>query len=78
MLLEKKRLTLEELEAQTALELPERDMMALITIVITDVLNNLSVDVDVNNNKVAVQVCAVVNLLNSIATTDHFDCVIGQ
>jgi hypothetical protein len=78
MLLEKKRLTLEELEAQTALELPERDMMALVTVVITDVLNNLSVDVDVNNNKVAVQICAVVNLLNSITTTDHFDCVIGQ
>jgi hypothetical protein len=72
VLLEKQRLTLEELEAQTALELPERNMMALVTVVITNVLNNLSVDIDVNNNKVAV------NLLNSIATTDHFDCAIGQ
>jgi hypothetical protein len=65
MLLEKKRLTLEDFEAQTALELPERDMMALVTVVITNVLNNLSIDVDVKNNNVAVQVCAIVQLLNA-------------
>jgi hypothetical protein len=38
---------------------------ALVTIVITNLLNNLSVDVDVRNNNVAVQVCAVVEALNS-------------
>jgi hypothetical protein len=38
---------------------------ALVTIVITNLLNNLSVDVDVKNNNVAVQVCAVVQALNS-------------
>jgi len=70
MLLEKRRLTMEDLEAQTALELPERDMMALVTVVITNVLNNLSVDVDVKNNNVAVQVCAIVNLLNSTIGTN--------
>jgi hypothetical protein len=78
LLLEKKRLTLEDLEAQTALELPERDMMALVTVIITNVLNNLSVDIDVNNNKVAVQVCAIVNLLNTLAVTDDFRCEIQQ
>jgi hypothetical protein len=63
MLLEKRALSLEEIEGQTALELPDREMM-LVTIVITNLLNNLSVDVDVRNNNVAVQVCAVINALN--------------
>jgi len=67
MLLEKKAITSEEVEAQAAFELPNRDMM-LVTIVLTNVLNNLSIDVDVKNNKVAVQVCAVVQALNAILT----------
>ena len=78
MLLEKQRVSLEELEAQVALELPDREMMGLITVVITDVLNNLTIDVDVKNNKVAIQVCAVVQLLNSITSTDKFTCTINQ
>jgi hypothetical protein len=77
MLLEKKRLTLDELDAQTALELPERDMMALVTVVITNLLNNLSVDVDVRNNNVAVQVCAVVTALNTFVGTS-LTCDIQQ
>src|SRR5438309_1704782 len=47
MTLEKKRLSLEEIETQTALELPNRELLSLITVVITNVLNNLSVDVTV-------------------------------
>jgi hypothetical protein len=78
VLLEKQRVSLEELESQVALELPEREMLALVTIVITNVLNNLSIDIDVNNNRVAVQVCAVVQALNSITTVDHFTCTIQQ
>jgi hypothetical protein len=77
MLLEKRRLTMEDLEAQTALELPERDMMALVTIIITNLLNNLSVDVDVRNNNVAVQVCAVVSLLNDAIGTS-LTCTVQQ
>jgi hypothetical protein len=65
VLLEKRALTIEELDAQAALELPPRDLM-LVTVIITNVLNNLSIDVDVRNNKVAVQVCAIVALLGSI------------
>jgi hypothetical protein len=76
MLLEKQRLSLEELEDQVALELPSRDMM-LVTIVITNLLNNLSVDVDVKNNKVAVQVCAVVTALNAAVGTS-LTCDIQQ
>jgi len=70
MLLEKQTLSMEELEDQAALELPNRDMM-LVTVVITNLLNNLSIDVDVRNNKVAVQVCAVVNVLNTILPTGN-------
>jgi hypothetical protein len=78
MLLEKKRLTLDELEAQTALELPEREMMALITVVITNLLNGLHVDIDVNNNKVAVQVCALVQALNTILVGQTLTCTTQQ
>ena len=78
MLLEKERLTLDELEAQAALELPNRDMM-LVTVIINNVLNNLSIDVDVRNVNVAVQVCAVVNLINTIIAPDaSLTCTIQQ
>ena len=77
MQLEKKPLDLEEIEAQAALELPDREMM-LVTVVITNVLNNLSVDVDVRNVNVAVQVCAVVNALNTILDGDRLTCTIEQ
>jgi hypothetical protein len=77
MLLEKRAITSEELEAQAALELPNRDMM-LVTVVINNVLNNLSIDVDVRNNNVAIQVCAIVNLLNTILDGDRLTCTIMQ
>jgi hypothetical protein len=78
MVLEKETLTLDDLEAQYAAELPEREMLGLITIIITNVLNNLSIDIDVKNNNVAVQVCAVVNVLNTILDGDRLTCVIQQ
>ncbi len=59
MLAEKKALSLEEVDAQVALELPDRDMM-LVTIVITNVLNNNTVEIDVRNINVALQICAAV------------------
>jgi len=77
MLLEKKALSLEEIEAQSALDLPDRQMM-LVTVVINNVLNNLSIDVDVRNVNVAVQVCAVVNALNTILDGDRLTCTIEQ
>lgn len=77
MLVEKKALSLEDIEAQSALELPDREMM-LVTVVITNVLNNLSIDVDVRNNKIALQICAVVNLLNEILVDDQLTCEIQQ
>ena len=68
--LEKRAVSIEELDAMAAVELPDREMLSLITIVITNVLNNLTVDVTVKNVNIAAQVCAVVNVLNSNIGTD--------
>lgn len=78
-MLEKRTLSTAELESQAAFELPDRDMMALINILIFDlidggVLNNLTIEV--KNNNVAVQVCAVVNALTTTAL--GFSCSIPQ
>ena len=70
MLAEKQMLSLDTLEAESAFELPKRDLM-LVTIVITNVLNNLSIDVDVRNIQVALQVCAVVSDINAILVDDE-------
>ena len=77
MLTEKVRLSSEEIDAQSALELPDREMM-LVTIVITNLLNNLSVEVDVRNNNVAVQVCAAVQLINTIISPTTLVCEVTQ
>jgi hypothetical protein len=76
MLAQKTRVNLEELESQVALDLPDREMM-LVTIVITNLLNNLSVDIDVRNNNVAVQVCAIVQAITAV-TGAALDCDIQQ
>ena len=65
MAIEKKQLSFEDIEAQTALELPDRETM-LVTVVITNLLNNLSISIPVQNNNVAVQVCAVISVLGTI------------
>ena len=75
MLVEKQRLSFADIEAQSAFELPDREMMQ-ITVVITNVLNHLSVDVDVTNVKVAVQVCAAVNAINTIIS-ENLTCRIS-
>jgi hypothetical protein len=79
-MLEKRAISLAELENQAAFELPTRDMMALINIIIFDVidggvLNNLNIEV--KNNNVAAQVCAVVNLLSSTAPLE-LSCEVMQ
>lgn len=60
----KKMLTTEQLDMQSVMELPNRDML-LVTVVINNVLNNLSIDVDVRNINVAVQVCAIVEAIDT-------------
>jgi hypothetical protein len=80
-MLEKKTLSTVELERQAGFELPERNMMALINVIVFDVidggvLNNLSLEV--KNNNVAVQICAIVNLLANIGGHVGFACTVGQ
>jgi hypothetical protein len=79
-MLQKRAISLAELEKQTAFELPTRDMMALINVIVFDVidggvLNNLNIEV--KNNNVAAQVCAVVNLLNSTSALE-LECTVLQ
>ena len=74
---EKKTLTLADIDAQSAFELPSRETLQLVTVVITNVLNNLRVNVDVRNNNVAVQVCALINVLNTNIGT-NLTCTIMQ
>jgi hypothetical protein len=74
MLVEKKPLGVEELEAQTALELPDREMMALIEITVIDVLNNNEVNVQVPIG-VAANVCGVqANVLAQGGVQEPVDC----
>ena len=46
-----------ELEAQSALELPERQLLALVTVVITDVLSGNKTFIDVSDVNVANGIC---------------------
>jgi hypothetical protein len=73
-MLEKKRLSAADLEAQAALELPDREMMALINIVVVDVLsgNNVNVQVPIG---VAANVCGVqANVLAQNNIQEPVDC----
>lgn len=74
MVQEKKPLNMDVLESQSAFELPDRELM-LVTLIVTNVLNNLSVDIDVKNVNVALQICAVVNDVNAILVDDEGDSV---
>lgn len=77
MLKEKRVPTVDELEAQFALELPEREMLGLVTVIITNLLNNNHIEVLVTNNKVAVQVCAAVTAISSLVSTP-LSCTVAQ
>lgn len=78
MMLEKKRLTAEAIESQAAIELPRREMLSLVNVYIRNVLNGLHVRVTVANNNVAVQVCAAVQLINTIIAPTRLTCRIAQ
>lgn len=77
MLAEKKMLDLDVIETQSAVELPDRTL-PLVTVVITNLLNNLSVEVDVRNVNVAVQVCAAVQAINTIIAPTTLTCDVQQ
>ncbi len=80
MLLEKKALSLEDIEAQTALELPDREMMQVV-VIIGDVLSDNTISIEVKNNRIAVQVCALIDVINVIVgpnTEGPLTCTIDQ
>lgn len=70
-MLEKKALSPEVLEAQTAMELPDREMMALV--VINNVLSGNTITVDIRNVDVALQVCA-----NALSNNPNLTCEVVQ
>ena len=73
-MLEKKTLGAADLEAQTAFELPDREMMALINIVVVDVLSGNDVNVQVPIG-VAANVCGVqANVLAQGGVQEPVDC----
>ena len=65
----KKMLSMDELEAQAVLELPDRELM-LVTVVITNLLNNNTVEIDVRNIDIAAQICANVLTVQSNVTCE--------
>ncbi len=69
MLLERKALSAEDLEAQTALELPNRDLMQVI-VVPPGLIN---IDVDVRDVNVGANVC-----VQAIAENSQVTCEVTQ
>ena len=79
MLMEKKALSFEELDAQTALELPNREM-PLITLVLIDLVDIRNIDITVRDINVAAQICAAVGgILTADSPTDQVvECTVNQ
>ena len=69
MLLEKQPLSMEQLDAQSALELPQRDTL-LVTVVIGNVNILRDIEITVRNVDIAAQICAAVLANNSQVTCE--------
>jgi hypothetical protein len=67
MISEKQLLTAEDIEAQSAIELPSRETLALVNVFVTNVLNNNTVQVPISAaaNICGVSVAALTTLLAS-------------
>jgi hypothetical protein len=70
-MVEKKALSIEAIESQAVLELPDREMM-LVTVVITNLLNNNEVEITVRDVNIGAAICAV------LIGTGNFDCDVPQ
>lgn len=81
MLAEKKMLSLEALEAQTALELPERETPVLVLLTCLVCIGNVTIRLRIEDVNVAAQVCAAVDAIQVIvggASVDAFNCEVRQ
>jgi hypothetical protein len=67
--------TKEELDSQTAIELPDREMLSLV--VIRNVANGTRIRINVSNNQVAVQVCALVQAIDALVAA-RLTCTISN
>ena len=76
-MVEKKLLALEELESQTALELPERESPVLVVLTCLVCVGKVNIPINIEDVTVAAQVCAAVDAIqvNVLSVpTDAFDC----
>ena len=74
-MLERSPLTLEEIESQSVLELPERELPALVTVTCVAVCVG-SISVTVENVHVAAAVCAAVQALTTL-TGAQVSCTVS-
>jgi len=74
--MEKKSLSLADIEAQSAVELPDRETLAVLVSCVAICTGDITVDV--KNNNVAVQVCAVVQAINGIIAPTALTCRVVQ
>jgi hypothetical protein len=74
---EKTTPTLEKLDAEAAIELPDREMLALVVVVIRNVANGNRLSVNVSNNNIAVQVCTLVQAISALSL-QRLTCQIQQ
>ena len=77
MLAEKKMLSLEALETQTALELPSREM-PLITLILVDLVDVGDITITVRNVNVAAQICAAIGGVLSSQSAAVLVCDVDQ
>ena len=77
MLAEKKTLNHDALEAQTALELPSREM-PLITLVLVDLVDIRDITITVRDVNVAAQICAAVGGVITSQTAAVVVCDVDQ
>jgi hypothetical protein len=75
MVLEKSPLTLEEIESQSVLELPERELPAVVTVTCLAVCVG-SIQVTVQDVHVAAAVCAAVQALTTL-TGAQVSCTVS-
>lgn len=81
MLAEKQVLTLDEIESQAALELPERESPVTVIVGCLVCIGNLTVRLRIEDVNVAAQVCAAVDAIQVVvggSSVDAFSCTIRQ
>jgi len=74
--MEKKSLSLADIEAQNAVELPDRETLAVLVSCLAVCTGDITIDV--KNNNVAVQVCATVQALNGLIFPTALSCRVVQ